>query len=331
MKKTLNNTFDEANANELEKLVSQNAASDVSADILSSIKSKVYAQTGITQAKAKKPFIFRWQSYIVIAACLFLIVGGILGAPLLSERELPTDIDKILWANNGSSKPASPDNAHILVKWNGWTMKSSLYEVLNHANETDYIAVIVNKNSPTDRDAFEYKGTTYGKLRAEQTDLDTLREKYIEFSQMSQWLKYGEQLYTTGTPDGTKWTKEHYDETVAYFGEDFIAKYIVNGELDFWLLNDDLRACESRIGEISNALVELNEVYHKSYVEEVKEVFVHSGVCAIDRNGSVFLFVQKDELANLIVDGKENYVLSLARRSVFDGLDTYTPNIDNEG
>lgn len=52
MKKTLNNIFDEASANELEKLVSQNAASDVSADTLSSIKNKVYAKTGITQTKS---------------------------------------------------------------------------------------------------------------------------------------------------------------------------------------------------------------------------------------------------------------------------------------
>ncbi|CDC71993.1 putative uncharacterized protein [Candidatus Colimorpha enterica] len=61
MKKTLNNIFDEASANELEKLVSQNAASDVSADTLSSIKNKVYAKTGITQTKTKKSFAFRWQ------------------------------------------------------------------------------------------------------------------------------------------------------------------------------------------------------------------------------------------------------------------------------
>ena len=66
MKKTLGNIFDEANANELEKLVSQNAASDVSADTLSSIKNKVYAKTGMTKTKAKKPFAFRWQSYVAI-------------------------------------------------------------------------------------------------------------------------------------------------------------------------------------------------------------------------------------------------------------------------
>lgn len=83
MKKTLNNIFDEANANELEKLVSQNAASDVSADTLSSIKNKVYAKTGITQTKTKKSFAFRWQSYVAVAACFLLIVSAVIVMPML--------------------------------------------------------------------------------------------------------------------------------------------------------------------------------------------------------------------------------------------------------
>ncbi len=85
MKKKLSKIFDEASANELEKLVSQNAASDVSADTLSSIKNKVYAKTGITKAKAKKPFAFRWQSYVAVVACLLLIVGGIFSAPSIMK------------------------------------------------------------------------------------------------------------------------------------------------------------------------------------------------------------------------------------------------------
>lgn len=343
MKKTLNNIFDEATANELEKLVSQNAAPDVSADTLSSIKNKVYAKTGITQTKTKKSIAFRWQSYVAVAACLLLIVGGIFGAPSIMklfnnnvepsivDQELPTDIDKILWAGNGQSNPSDPDDADAFVEWNGWSMDYSLYEVLNRADKTDFIAVVVSKNNSIDRDSFEYKGTTYGQLRAEQDDLHALREKYVDFPKMSEWLKYGELLYTTGTPDGEKWTKELYDNTVAYYGEDFIAKYIVDGELAFDLLNDDLLACEHRIGEISNEIVELIEAYHKSYVDDVEDIFVRSGTCTIVRNGSVFLFVQKDELAKLNVKGKNDYMLSLAKRSAFDGSNTNVPNntVDN--
>lgn len=340
MKKTLNNIFDEANANELEKLVSRNAASDVSADTLSSIKNKVYAKTGITKAKTKKPIAFRWQSYVAVAACLLLIVGGIFGAPSILELFngskpsemgdiwLPAHPDEIIWAGNNQSNE-DPDDANAFVTWNGWSMDYSLYEVLNRADKAEFIAVIVSKNNSIDRDSFEYKGTTYGQLRAEQDDLYALREKFVDFPKMSEWLKYGELLYTTGTPDGEKWTKELYDNTVAYYGEDFIAKYIVDGELAFDLLNDDLLACEHRIGEISNEIVELIEAYHKSYVDDVEDIFVRSGACTVVQNGSVFLFVQKDELAKLNVESKNDYMLSLAKRSAFDGSNTNVPTVDN--
>lgn len=87
MKKTLNNIFDEANANELEKLVSQNAASEVSADTLSLIKNKVYAKTGITKAKTKKSIAFRWQSYVAVAACFLLIVSAVITLPMLLKDD----------------------------------------------------------------------------------------------------------------------------------------------------------------------------------------------------------------------------------------------------
>ena len=86
MKKTLNNIFDEANANELEKLVSQNAASDVSADMLSSIKNKVYAKTGITKAKTKKPKSKNvWHRIGAIAACFVLILSAVIVVPMLRD------------------------------------------------------------------------------------------------------------------------------------------------------------------------------------------------------------------------------------------------------
>ena len=327
MKKTLNDIFDEANANELENLVSQNAASDVSADTLSSIKNKVYAKTGITKAKTKKPIAFRWQSYVAVAACLLLIVGGIFGAPSIMklfnnvepsivDNVLPTDIDKIIWAANGQSNE-DPDDANAFVTWNGWSMDYSLYEVLNRADKTDFIAIVVSKNNSAELDSFEYKGTTLIQLRAERDEVNLLSGKLLDFHKEGEWLKYGDLLYTTGTPDGEKWSKSLYDERVAFYGEDFIAKYIVNGEVQTDLLNEDYTVCQNRLTEISKETDELIKAYNASYVDEVEDIFVSAGACIKVRNNTVFLFVQKDELANLKVNNKENYMLSLARRSAF--------------
>ena len=78
MKKTLNDIFDEAKADEIENLVNKNDAPKLSDDTLSSIKKRVYAKTDIPETKKKKPFVYRWQSYVAAAACLCLILGGIL-------------------------------------------------------------------------------------------------------------------------------------------------------------------------------------------------------------------------------------------------------------
>ena len=89
MKKTLNQIFDEANAHELEKLVSQNAASDVSADTLSSIKNKVYAKTKLKKYRKNQKGI--WLRLGAVAACLLLIVSAVIIAPMLKKsKETPT-------------------------------------------------------------------------------------------------------------------------------------------------------------------------------------------------------------------------------------------------
>lgn len=332
MKKTLSNIFDEANANELEKLVSQNAASDVSADTLSSIKNKVYAKTGITKAKTKKPIAFRWQFYVAVAACLLLIVGGIFGAPSIMELfngskpfddngrydmifPIP-DLDRIIWADNTLSGE-NPDAVETFVMWNGWTISSSLHEALNRASDTDVIAILVKKND-IDIDSFIYNGNTLGKLFDEYNEFGVLEGKLLGFHKEGELLKYGELLYTTGTPDGEIWSKKYYDNVVSFYGEDFIAKYIVNGEVQTDLLISDREICLKKCNELYEKITDLRKAYHENYVVDVQAVFGEAGALTDNRKYSVFLFVQKDKLAKLKVDGKENYVLNLANRTAYD-------------
>ena len=86
MKKKLNDIFDETNPKDIENLVNHNDAPKVSDETLSSIKHRVYAKTGIPNQKKKKPFVFRWQSYVAVAACLCLILGGALVLPKVIKR-----------------------------------------------------------------------------------------------------------------------------------------------------------------------------------------------------------------------------------------------------
>ena len=78
MKKDLRHIFDRASASELENLIDQNKAPEISSDTLDSIQSKVYAKTRISKVKTQKPLVFRWQSYVATAAACFCLVVGIM-------------------------------------------------------------------------------------------------------------------------------------------------------------------------------------------------------------------------------------------------------------
>ena len=72
MRKSLTNIFDEANADEIDNLVKQNKAPNVSADTLLSVKDKVYAKTHLQ--KEKKINLDMWMRFGSITACFCLIL-----------------------------------------------------------------------------------------------------------------------------------------------------------------------------------------------------------------------------------------------------------------
>ena len=100
MKKTLRQIFEEGTETDLKNLIQQNDAPELSEDTLDSIKNKVYAKTGLSQAhaKKKKPLLLRWQSYVAAAACLCLVVGLMFGVKAWQAPVEPiseADLEKI--------------------------------------------------------------------------------------------------------------------------------------------------------------------------------------------------------------------------------------------
>ncbi len=71
MKTTLRQIFDEANANELETLISRNPAPDAPTDTLSSVRDKVFAGTGLsgTEKKKRTPFRLPRAAAAALVAC----------------------------------------------------------------------------------------------------------------------------------------------------------------------------------------------------------------------------------------------------------------------
>lgn len=86
MKKTIGTIFDEASANEIDRLVNKNAAPELPADTLRSIKEKVYAKTGIANLKKKRSFTFRLRACVAAAVCMALIIGAAIAVPMLDSH-----------------------------------------------------------------------------------------------------------------------------------------------------------------------------------------------------------------------------------------------------
>lgn len=99
-------------------------------------------------------------------------------------------------------------------------------------------------------------------------------------------LKYGEALYTAGTPDGEKWTKEFYEQRVDFYGEEFLAKYIVNGEF----LRDKV------VSDMAEITTKENNSGLKATAEDINEYMRSNGI-------SGFTYVRE-------VDGVERIFIS---------------------
>ena len=98
------------------------------------------------------------------------------------------------------------------------------------ATSTSLMPVCADENGGSDF-GFVSKSTTNKSDNIEAVESNAqLYEKLAQLLKQGDSLKYGEALYTTGTPDGEKWTKEFYEQRVEFYGEDLLSKYIVDGE-----------------------------------------------------------------------------------------------------
>ena len=139
------------------------------------------------------------------------------------------DATKIIWADS-----AITDNEAI-KETNGNWMSYGLYNAFEGATGTDVFAVLARPKADY---GFLYEGKNLEEYYLAMGNEKDLPEKLRQLSKEGDALKYGEMLYTTGTPDGEKWAKELYEERIRFYGEDILNQYIVDGEF----LKDKLEA-----------------------------------------------------------------------------------------
>ena len=327
MKKKLNEIFDEAKPQELDQLSDELNAPELPEEVLASVKGKVYAKTNLK--KETKTTKSVWLRFGAIAACFLLIVSAVIVVPMLREDEpsfqLPTDINNIIWNTDIGD---APDNSIEVPLWEGWQVNSySLYQQLDKADPEQYFALHITK---TFWEGFVYNGKTVAQIRQEKEDKYVLFEKLAQLLKDGDVLKYGDLVCTTGTPEGEKWAKELYDERIEYYGEELLSKYIVDGEFNKAQVEEDSSNAITEAEQLEIMADDAYKAYHSSYVDDTEKVFSELGLCTIVKNNKLFVFIQKEKLANLEVADKGGYKLSLAKRRNYEHEEGDIPTYENK-
>ena len=162
--------------------------------------------------------------------------------------------------------PSSGDNA--LIEWNEKNVDSSLAEILKKANENDMIKIYMR--SKIDH-SYIYMGKTLSEYLNERDTLLKCSEKLAMLVKDGESLKYGEALYTTGTPTGEKWLKELYDKTITFYGKDIIDKYIVDGVFLKSTLSEDRELLQNNIENIEKEYEKACSAYVSYAISNAKE------------------------------------------------------------
>lgn len=281
-------------------------------------------------AAQKKPQHKTWVKWASLAACLCLVIGTLIGVPMLRPQdnisELPTDIDRIIWAGD---MEFSPSIGVEIPLWEGWRVNSRfLYQELEDAEPEQYFALHI---SMTAWEQFVYEGKSVAEISREKNEKYALIEKLDQLLKEGHALKYGDRLCTEGTPTGEKWSKALYKERIEYYGTDFLAKYIADGEFDQATAERDYANSIAEVERLEKLYGDSYQAYHSSYVDDVEKILSDKGVCTVEKNHKLFIFIQKQALSKLDIPNKENYRLSSAKRRNYEheegNIPTFETNI----
>ena len=267
----------------------------------------------------------RLYKYLAMVASFCIILSSVLVISRFWKNnpyDLPVDVDEIIWyKGNGSIS----DSDATVSEWNGLYVTSELKEALNKAEGSRHLALIVRKHDDSLMKEYVYNGRKYSEYEAERDALYLTSTKLKAILREGDLLKYGELLYTDGIPGGEIWAKSYYDERVSAYGEEFLNKYIVNGEFLKDDVEKDLAQNELDTEAIYDVMEQAMLAYTAQNAEEMLESFLEKDYFARCKSGNLFLFITKDELANLNVENKEMYEFSLASRFNYIGRENVKP------
>ena len=225
----------------------------------------------------------------------------------------------IIWGeSNGEVQDAG------FCRWNGKMITLPLNSVLtDEKNKNCLIAIGVGFELDTE---FVYNGKTISEYEAAVDDAKLLIDRLGELLKAGDELKYGEALYKTGTPDGKKWAKQLYDETVERIGKDVLSTYIVDGEFLKEKLESDIAAYDAEDNSRENWDDAVDAYYEFIANETAKQLKERNINCEV-REGLI-VYVTVDEFSALEIENVMFYSLALNESEAGDVTQTQTDDVE---
>lgn len=193
-----------------------------------------------------------------------------------------------------------------ILGWNGKSIESSLYEKFGMIS--DDTNVVISAKVVRYNEQFLYNEKT---LSEYLTAAIYEAERYDKLCQLlldGDYLKYGEALYLTGDRNGQKWSKDLYEQRVAYYGNDLLDKYISNGAFLREMVKDDLASLEQN-STSAQAMVMFREAcaaFANQAYEELEILLDENGIYnerkTYENSEYLVLYTSKEVFASLSLE-----------------------------
>lgn len=178
-------------------------------------------------------------------------------------------------SNDDRPSVIDPDDDFAIGAWQGKDVTGQLLDWLQSAAAEDVLPLVWGK--PGIDMEYVYRGKTLRQYWEASEEERALPERLSALYKMGDSLKYGEALYTTGTPTGEKWEEELYLEVVTYIGQDLLDQYIIEGVFykeKLWEILQDHEFLHVAQGEWGNAW----EAYLEYACSAAKGVLLQQGL-----------------------------------------------------
>jgi hypothetical protein len=225
--------------------------------------------------------------------------------------ETPSDDASVIWEEGGGTS----SSAYVL--WNGKQVGYELWEILQPDTAGKTVAIVA---SPSVNAQFVYNGKTLAQYEDDAYyERRGLPDKLQQLMKEGDVLKYGEALYTTGTPDGEKWAKDLYESKVAYYGTEMLSRYIVNGNFLVDQVAADLSLAQKATAA-QDAYKEALAAYYSQTVAAAVSAFSAAGLpCSVTQRGNaILLFASAQSFAGLTAPDNAEWYFSLAQKNPYE-------------